>query len=269
MTIDCHIHSDFSFDGRMTPNEACQAALHSNARLEGIAFVDHLDLDYPGYEDIIIDYNKYTSTMKAFQNDLKGNLAIIIGSEVGIQPDTLSKTCEIIGSLELDYILGSVHIIDHMDPGVEGYYDGKTSKECYSRYLQELVFLIRNFEYFDIMGHFDYIIRYAPYKDRSIKYRNHADIFDQIFRDLINRGKGFEINTGSYRDQIGRPAPEFDIDILRRYKELGGELICLGSDSHKPEYIGYKFDFFKEIIKKAGINQLVHFIKHRPVFEQI
>ena len=92
---------------------------------------------------------------------------------------------------------------------------------------------------------------------------------DAIFRRLVSLGKGMELNTAAFREKEGKVIPEFDENIIRRYRELGGEIICLGSDAHFPEYIGYKFDHYKEIIKKAGFKYLAHFENRKPVFEKL
>ena len=46
-------------------------------------------------------------------------------------------------------------------------------------------------------------------------------------------GKGIELNTGGFKYGLGHPNP--CEDIIKRYKELGGEIITLGSDAHKCE----------------------------------
>jgi histidinol-phosphatase (PHP family) len=88
-------------------------------------------------------------------------------------------------------------------------------------------------------------------------------------KELISNGKGFEINTGSFRDKPGRSTPSYDMELLKRYKRLGGEIISLGSDSHSLEYIGYKFDYFKELLEEAGFKHTVHFENRKPVFDRL
>ncbi len=263
--IDCHLHSDYSFDSSMKLEEACESAIRNN--LKGIAFTDHLDLEFPGYDnDIIIDFDKYDEHIAKVNSRFEKVLKIVKGIEIGTQPHLYTKTAEIINNRLFDYIIGSVHIIDGYDPYEPGYFYGKSRSNAYRRYLETLNHLLINCRFFDALGHFDFVIRRAPYEDRSIKYSELSDIFDEIFRNLIYNGKCLEINTGSYRDLPDRPAPDFDINILRRYRELGGEMICLGSDAHSPEYPGYKFGYFLNIILNAGFKYLVHFEQRKPVF---
>ncbi len=68
------------------------------------------------------------------------------------------------------------------------------------------------------------------------KYRN---ILDAILKKLADTNVGLEVNTGGYHYGLGEPNP--CTDIIRRYKELGGEIITIGADAHTPDKIGYAF----------------------------
>jgi len=264
--IDTHIHSLFSTDSVMDAEEACKKAI--SLGLGGIAFTDHLDYDYPG-EDFLIDFDKYSEFMDNLKKKYNGTLKILKGVEVGIQPHVIDKSLEVTRKYGFDYVIGSIHIIDGMDPYTGGFYEGRSKEEAYGRYLKEILFMIDNFRDFDIAGHFEYITRYPDYEDRSLRYTDYSDIFDEIFRKLIYEGKGFEINTASFRDRKGTRTTEFDTMLLKRYKELGGEIVSLGSDAHSTEFLGYKFDIFSEILKEFGFRYVVYFEKRKPVFERI
>ena len=100
--------------------------------------------------------------------------------------------------------------------------------------------------------------RYAPYPKESVLYRDFPGLFDEIFKYLIENGKGLEINTKTYK-AYGLRTPQLDRDLLIRYMELGGEIISLGSDSHAPEQVGHKFDYFAQYVKMFGFRRLAHF----------
>ena len=104
---------------------------------------------------------------------------------------------------------------------------------------------------FDIVGHYDYVARYAPYPQASIFYRDFSDIFDAMFKYLAQEGKALEINTKTYKDYHGR-TPEMDIAVLRRFRELGGEAVSLGSDSHDAQRTGDNFLHFADVVRSAG-----------------
>ena len=266
--IDCHVHSNFSTDGEMTPEEACEKAI--SIGLQGITFTDHLDYDYPGADSFDnIDFPSYSEYMDSLVERYKSKLMVKKGIEVGIQPHVVEESLKVVRSIEFDYVLASVHIIDGIDPYYREYYIGKSIKEAYELYLKKILFSMDNFPDYDNIGHMDYIIRYAGYDDRSLRYCDHKELFDEILKILVSKGKGFEINTGSFRDVKGMNTARFDIDILKRYRELGGEIISIGSDAHSLEYIGYKHEYIKEILLETGYRHIVHFENRKPVFTRL
>ena len=115
---------------------------------------------------------------------------------------------------------------------------------------------------FDIMGHYDYVARYAPYPQESIFYNDFSDIFDEILKYLAENGKALEINTKTYQDYKGR-TPVLDKNILLRFREFGGEAISLGSDSHDPVRPGDKFERYAGFIRNAGFRFIAHFENRR------
>ena len=117
---------------------------------------------------------------------------------------------------------------------------------------------------FDIMGHYDYIVRYAPYPQNSIRYKDFADLFDTMFTYLIQEGKALEINTKSYQGYRGREVL-LDNEVLLRYRELGGEILSLGSDSHEPERVGADFDRFAALLKSLGFRWSAHYEERRLI----
>lgn len=261
---DCHIHTKFSADSLMEADAACETAI--GLGLDGIAFTDHLDFDYPD-ETSNIDFNDYFRQITAVRDRYRDKLNVLTAVEVGIQPHVIKDSLEVVNGHSFDYVLASVHIIDRLDPYSKRYYKGKTKSEAYERYLQEILFMIRNFNSFDMVGHFEYIIRYADYPDRTLRYAEHADTFDMIMKELIEGGRGFELNTGTYRNPSADA--QYDTDVLKRYKALGGELICLSSDAHRAEHIASRFDYYAQMLRDAGFRYTVHFENRKPVFDKL
>ena len=158
-----------------------------------------------------------------------------------------------------------MHYLDDTDPFWGGYYEGKGWHYAYWHYLETLfeeLMWLRN--RFDIMGHFDYVTRYAPYPECSIYYKDYPDLLDQMLRFLAENGKALEINTKTYQDYNGR-TPVLDKNILIRFRELGGEMISLGSDSHDAEMVGHNFEYFAGYVKSCGFRYLVHFENRKPI----
>jgi histidinol-phosphatase (PHP family) len=85
---------------------------------------------------------------------------------------------------------------------------------------------------------------------------------------LAQEGKAIEINTKTYRNHKGY-TPTLDTEILKRFRELGGECISLGSDSHEEWRLGENFERFAEVVKNCGFKRLVYFKERKPQFYNI
>ncbi len=272
MFFDTHNHSQFSFDGGgTTVGKSVQAAIDKG--FGGICFTDHCDYFVPkmkaDFEPIVcevfdaaaqqaeIDRVSALVADGAFGRPAK-KFKVLKGVEIGLYEDCRELNRNFVSARQFDQVIASVHYLEDTDPYFGPYYKGKNWKEAYGRYLETLLKEMKRLGDFDIMGHFDYVVRYAPYPKESILYRDFPGLIDEILKYLIENGKGLEVNTKTYR-QYGLRTPQLDRDILIRYMELGGDIICLGSDSHKAEQVGFKFDYFAQYIKMFGFRRLGHF----------
>ena len=86
-------------------------------------------------------------------------------------------------------------------------------------------------------------------------------------KKVIQKGKGIELNTAGFKYGLGfcHPHP----DIIRRYRELGGEIITIGADAHKPEHIAYDFKKVSEILSMCGFKYYTEFKNRKPIFKQL
>ena len=116
----------------------------------------------------------------------------------------------------------------------------------------------------DTYGHLDYIVRYGPNQNRFYSYEKYQDILEAILKKLIEKNVGLEVNTGGYHYGLGEPNP--CTAIIRRYKELGGEIITIGADAHAPEKIGYDFDRAAQVLKECGFEYYTVFKERKPEF---
>ena len=268
--FDNHNHSQFSFDGQRTSVEASARAALS-AGLGGICFSDHCDHYVPpmkaSFEDLKPEYFDVTEQQAEIgrvQDLLGEGVKILKGIEIGMYEECHEQIRNVLSSNSFDQVLASVHYIEQTDPYYGGYYEGKDWKQAYGGYLETIYREMTWLGDFDIMGHYDYIVRYAPYPVTSILYRDFSDIFDEMFRYLINEGKALEINTKSYEGHRGRIV-ELDHNVLLRYREMGGEIISLGSDSHEPTRVGAGFTFHGELLKSLGFRWTAHYEQRRLV----
>lgn len=293
MLFDNHNHSQFSFDGRRTTVEdTTREAIRKG--LGGLCFTDHCDFYVPpmkaSYEkyvpeefdvearnaeidrvNALVRSGEILSNAVGSQDEelhIPANFKIFKGIEIGVQKSERKKIEEQLAKYSFDEVIASVHYLDETDPYWGGYYEGKTWKRAYSHYLEtlyeEIVWLG---DRFDIMGHYDYVTRYAPYPEASILYKDFPDILDTILRFLSENGKALEINTKTYLELKGR-TPVLDLNILRRYRELGGEILSFGSDSHDPKRVGLHFAQYADIVQYAGFKYIAHYEGRKLIMDR-
>lgn len=267
--FDNHSHSQFSFDGGKTTVMASAVSAREKG-LSGICFTDHCDFYVPPMKAAFEHLVPETFDVKAQQAEIdrvnretgsKG-FRVFKGVEIGLQKNSREKIREFLSENSFDGIIASVHYLDETDPFFGGYYQGKDWKTAYGHYLETLYEEMKWLGDFDIMGHYDYVARYAPYPQESIFYNDFSDIFDEILKYLAENGKALEINTKTYQDYKGR-TPVLDKNILLRFREFGGEAISLGSDSHDPVRPGDKFERYAGFIRNAGFRFIAHFENRR------
>ena len=105
------------------------------------------------------------------------------------------------------------------------------------------------------------------FRSKYYSYRKFSDVIDEILRILIQKGKGIELNTGGFKYGLGHPNPEEA--VLKRYRELGGEIVTIGSDAHRPEHVAYTFGKVPEILKAAGFRYYTVFRERKPMFSEL
>ena len=261
MLWDTHMHCCFSGDSDSDPSDMLAAA---KARgLGGICFTDHLDIDYPDEPELFLldlpAYRKGISGLKAHSD-----FPILWGIELGLQPHLTAVHRRITAENPFDFVIGSSHVVHGRDPYYPAYFEGRSEREAYMEYFISVLENIRTDADYDVYGHIDYVVRYGPNTNQFYSYRDYSDILDTILRELILRGKGIEINTGGFKYGLGHPNPTED--ILRRYRELGGEIITIGADAHRPEHVAYDFSRVPDILKGAGFTHFTVFRERKPVF---
>ncbi len=236
MLSDHHIHTAFSGDSSELPD--AQAAAAHELGMKEICITDHHDF---GSEtmcstNFILDLPAYYKAMKELQARWDGKLKINIGIELGLMArhrDVLEQT---VAGWDFDYVIGSSHFIDGYDVYDRRFYEGRPESEPYRRFFESTLNRVKLFDCFDCLGHLDYVIRYGPNKNANYRPADYLDVVDEILNVLITKGKGLECNTAGFKYGLGHPHPYEE--LIKRYRELGGEIITVGSDSHKREQTG-------------------------------
>ncbi len=268
---DYHVHSEFSSDSREKLENIFGMALKKG--LKEIAITDHLDLDYPeGELTFMLDFERYVETLKEYREIYRKWLDIKIGVELGLQPH-LKDNVEIkriLQSSDLDFIIGSTHVVEGMELDQDGFYRRITKDEAHERYFKTIYENVRAFEGWSVCGHLDFIKRYGGKYHRDHKlmdYLKHMDIIDAILKTIIDKGSGLEVNTSGYRYGLGEQSPCGL--ILKRYRELGGEIVTIGSDAHSAGHIAKDFDRAIRALKQQGFNYYSVFNRKKVEFKKI
>lgn len=266
MYSDFHIHSHHSADSEESSKKIIEQCISIN--MKELCFTDHNDFNWPAEnENFDLDTEAYFNELIPLRDLYKDKINIGIGVECGIAPENALLNSELIKNNNFDFVIGSCHIVDGMDPYYPEFFHNRSDREAFEKYFNELKNGIDSFSDFDVLGHIDYIVRYSPNKSTNYSVFDYTDVIDYILKKIIDLGKGIEINTSGLKSGLpfANPCP----DILKRYKELGGEIITIGSDAHNADFIGYSFDKAGDFLKNAGFKNYCIFINRTPQFRSL
>lgn len=256
MYYDYHVHTNLSADSGMGLELACRAAIKKG--VAEMAVTDHLDIDYPDSSiQFELDYEAYSRAVCKAKKLYDGKLNIIKGIEIGLQPHVLDMCRGYLEDKDFEFIIASVHAAHRLDLHSGEFCAGKSQDAAYREYLEEVYKCVQSFELFNVIGHIDLIRRYGNYNTHTLCYRDYADILDMIMISLIDNGKGIEINTSGYRYGLNGTMP--GLDLVTRYKELGGEVLTIGSDAHFPDQVAERFEVAYDVALKAGFKYITRF----------
>lgn len=270
VTSDCHLHSSHSGDSDVSMEEMILRGIAQG--LTTMCFTEHNDFGYPDSPDgpgsiFLLNTDSYLYDLAQLKEKYAAKIRLLFGVELGLQPEVLRENAVYAKSYEFDFIIGSSHVCHRRDPYYPDFYEGRPEEEAYREYFESILENIRKFPNFDVYGHLDYIVRYGPDKDKNYSYEKYKDVLDEILKLLLDRGKGIELNTGGIKSGMKDFHP--CMGLLKRYRELGGEIITIGSDSHDAWHIGDSFDRAADVLKECGFEYYTIFEKRSPEFKRI
>lgn len=265
MYWDTHMHCKFSGDSTTEPEDMILSAVQKG--LDGICFTDHIDYDYPGPVSFQFLPKEYFKTLKPLSMKYQNRITVHIGVELGLQPHLKQRYEEFLTKGDFDQVIASSHVVHGFDPYYPEFYKGKTEEEAYHEYFESILENVSIFEDFDVYGHIDYVVRYGPTKNANYTYEKYQDIIDEILIALIAKGKGIELNMAGFKYGLGHPHPTEA--VLKRYHELGGEILTLGSDAHAKEHVAYDYNKLYGLLTNAGFSHYTVFQKRKPIFYKI
>ncbi len=249
MFCDYHVHTQFSDDSEYVIEDVIKDALQLN--MEEICFTDHVDygikVDQENLteKEIIelsrgrelaplnVHYPQYFQEINRLRK-IYPQITIKQGMEFGIQTHTIPMFKKLFNHYDFDFIILSCHQVEDKEFWTQDFQEGRTQKEYNERYYQEILEVIQDYKDYSVLGHLDLITRYDEagiYPFEDIK-----EIVTKILKIVIKDDKGIEVNTSSHRYGLKDLTPSRD--ILELYKELGGKIITIGSDTHQKNHLG-------------------------------
>ena len=260
--IDMHSHSDNSPDGVHSPMYMCEQAVANGLR--ALAITDHCEIDKfieQRYSSTL--FHSYFECSKA-RNAFEGQLLVLLGVEIG-QPLVNLPLCEnILAKYPYDFVLGSVHTPRGMTQDIKEIdYTKIDVYEFMNNYFDELT-EIAEWDGCDCLAHITCPLRHIKGRYKiDFDFNKVSDSLDRLLKAIIDNGKSLEVNTSGLRQPLGLTMP--DEPIIRRYRELGGKYITIGSDSHTANEVGAGIEEAMKLIKNCGFDKLTFFVSREII----
>ncbi len=266
LKVDYHMHTNFSPDSSANPHAMVGRAIELG--MTSICITDH-------YEGIgegknlrpTLNNDEYIGKLAELKEYYKGIIDVKIGVEFSLDIRHRKLFQELAANYPMDFIIGSNHKTPGSDNWCISKEDTYSDMQWYTDALNETIQQITEIKEFDVLGHLDYIVRYGTYKTRDYRVKDYKDIIEQIFKILIQDGKGIEINAAGFKYGLGFAHPH--MDALQMYREMGGEIITIGSDAHAPEHIGYNYAAVREQLIGAGFKYYTEFCNRKAFFREL
>ena len=259
------MHSSFSSDSSTPMETMIQASVERG--LDGICFTEHFDPDYPAVPDGLdfsLDIPAYHRKLQQLRNKYQDKISVRFRIELGLQPHLVPYFHGLLKEHPFDFVIGSSHVVHGYDPYYPEFFQNRAESEGYREYFESILENLTVFSEMDVYGHIDYIVRYGPNKNTYYSYEKYQDILDEILITLIRRNVGLEVNTGGFHSGLGEPNP--CTSVIRRYRQLGGEIITIGADAHTPEKIAFSFENTASILKECGFRYYTIFENRKPTY---
>jgi len=259
--IDCHVHSDNSFDGNDPVMKMCETAQQKGFR--AIAITDHCEINgfYKDSHNKSIA-NSFFSCAKA-RSVFEGMLVIMSGMEMGQPLQDIEAAEKAVKLRPFDFILGSLHNLNGYEDFYFLDYQKEDCKKLLNLYFNELSDMIQ-WGKFDSLAHITYPLRYMK-KSVNIDISEYYPMIDDILKNCAQKDIAFEINTSSARKSEEKRIPREDFEILKRFKSLGGKFITVGSDAHNCSDFGADIDIALTMAKEAGFDNVTMFMNRIPI----
>lgn len=255
MIFDSHMHTEVSADSAMKAADALERAAKLGV---GAVFTEHEDMDFPGEKDFTFSPEDYWKKYEALRGEGE---RLRLGVELGMQEGLAEKNCAFVKKAPFDQVIGSIHTLLGFDLYYETLYEGREKDEVYRLYLRAMASCVRSHGAFiDILAHIDYIARYAAYRDAELTYAVYGEEIDEVLAALIETDTVLELNTRRFDAPQGKASL---VPIFRRYRELGGREVTLGSDAHDACAVAFAFCEAQDLAESLGLRIVTFFARRK------
>ncbi|HAN21319.1 MAG: hypothetical protein A2Y15_07245 [Clostridiales bacterium GWF2_36_10] len=272
---DYHMHSLYSGDipkGKgNSVDELCETAIARG--FTEIAITDHCDIDgiyYGAFPKL--DINGVYRDILRVREKYFDKLSLLFGIEIGQASHMPLETNLLLERYPFDYVIGSVHsvrgIIDFAELKINEVTDAELLL-LWDKYILEMKELI-HWGNFCTLAHITYPFRYLKFagREKLLDLENKGrELFEEILKAIIQKGISLEVNTSGIRQGLGQTMP--NDDLIRFYKELGGEMITIGSDAHYARDLGVDIKETREKLKAFGFKYITRYKNRKPFLEKM
>lgn len=257
---DCHVHTRYSPDGSDPTMMMCDRA--AGLGLHAVTITDHCECNEyltGGYRDAIRKSYLESKRARAVYQD---RVQVYSGVELGQPTQDLKAAEDILDDCEFDFVLASLH---NIEGAPDFYYLNYRELDIYDllqRYYDQLLKIVE-WGNFDSLAHLTYPLRYiAGEHGIEIDHKPYTERVDTILRTLVLQDKALEVNTSGLRQKYGKTLP--GLAVLKRFRELGGRFVTLGSDAHRWADVGGGVEDGLDLLKEAGFENFTIFVKREP-----
>jgi histidinol-phosphatase (PHP family) len=261
--FDQHLHSHYSTDSEESPETVVRAAM--KAGLAGLTITDHFDTHPTEWPQCRYNYDGLHEAIASLRAKYSGQIFIGHGIEVCYQPERMDFILDYLLRHEFDMVLLSVHWFRGRALHVREHWDGLDTLSGTREYLETVLdaakfagTVVRDGRrVFDVLGHIDLVKRYTQRYYNTFDVLTYKALVDDILRAAIASDIIPEVNASGWRQEVGECFPaEW---AVRRYAELGGRCMSIGSDAHKADQIGSGLPEAAQVLKRGGIRSLAVF----------
>lgn len=276
MLADYHVHTEFSDDSVYPMEDVVKDAVRLG--LKEICITDHVDygvkVDWDSGEEIRyrkgnplanVDYPRYMTKIEELRRRYGGQITIKLGMEFGVQTHTIPQFQALFRRYPFDFIILSIHQVEDKEFWTQEFQEGRTQQEYNQRYYEELLNVVRAYQDYSVLGHVDLIKRYD--KAGIYPFEKVKPFVAEVLRTAIADGKGIEVNTSSHRYGLSESMPS--AELLRLYRDLGGSIVTIGSDSHAPAHLGTYIDEAKQLLRALGFESFCTYQGMQPMFHAL